>query len=97
MKRTALLLLGCLTAASAQPAPTESVAVTGQRTREEQIQGFVESRAAPAVRLGKVARWEAGICPVATGLKPELLRFLIQRLKATAVRVGAPVNPLAVF
>jgi hypothetical protein len=95
MKRIAILLLG-LTGAVAQPAPpTESATVTGERTREEQIQSFVQSRAAASVRLGKIARWEAGICPAAAGLKPELVRFVLQRLKTIAAKVGAPVNPHA--
>ena len=94
----AFLLLAGAVGAAAQTAKaplTESVTVTGARSREEQIKSFVQSRAAPAVRLGKIARWEAGICPAATGLKPELLKFLLGRLKATAARVGAPVNPRA--
>jgi hypothetical protein len=95
MKIFAILLLAGLAGAAAQPAPTESVTVTGERTREEQIKSFVQSRAAPSVRLGKIARWEAGICPAATGLKPEFLRFILQRLKATAAKVGAPVNSAA--
>ena len=95
MKPIAILLLAGLTGAVAQPAPppTESVTVTGERMREEQIQSFVQSRAAPAVRLGKIARWEAGICPAAAGLKPELVRFVLHRLKAIAAKAGAPVNP----
>jgi hypothetical protein len=47
----------------------------------------------PSVRLGKIARWEVGLCPVATGLKPELLSFIVGRLKDLAAKVGAPVNP----
>jgi hypothetical protein len=96
IKAIALLLLAGLTGAVAQPASqTESVTVTGQRTREKQIESFVESRAAPSVRLGKIARWETGICPAAAGLKPELLHFILQRLRANAAKVGAPVNPSA--
>ena len=79
MKRAAILLLAGLTAAAAQP--TENITVTGKRMREEQIQSFVQSRAAPAVRLGKIARWEVGICPAAAGLKPELLSFILQRVE----------------
>jgi hypothetical protein len=71
MKRIAILLLAGLTGAVAQPAPTESVTVTGERTREEQI------------------------CPAVAGLKPELIRFVVQRLKTIAAKVGAPVNPHA--
>jgi hypothetical protein len=81
-------------ATSAQPAapPVESVTVTGERARDEQIKSFVQSRAAPSVRLGKIARWELGICPLAAGLKPEFLKLIIQRIKDLATRTGAPVN-----
>jgi hypothetical protein len=86
-------LAASIASAVAQPArPVESVTVTGQRTRDEQIKSFVESRATPAVRLGKIARWEVGICPAATGLKPELLKFIVARVKDIAAKVGAPIN-----
>ena len=89
----AVILLG-LPAAVAQPgaAPVESVTVTGERARDEQIKSFVASRATPTFRLGKVARWEAGICPTALGLKPAFLKFITQRIRDTAARVGAPVS-----
>ena len=82
------LLFGALPAL-AQPA-TESVTVTA--LREKQIQDYVQSHAAPSVRLGKIGRWENGICPAATGLKPELIRFILKRVKDVAAQVGAPVN-----
>jgi hypothetical protein len=87
-------LAAFLTPAVAQPAapPVESVTVTGERARDEQIKSFVQSRAAPSVRLGKIARWEVGICPMAAGLKPEFLKFIIQRVKDVATKAGAPVN-----
>jgi hypothetical protein len=91
-----IAILGLLTAglaAGAQP-PVESVTVTGARARNEQINSFVESRATPTFRLGKVARWEAGICPTAMGLKPAFLKFIVQRVKEIAARVGAPVSPV---
>ena len=91
-----IAILGLLTAglaAGAQP-PVESVTVTGARARDEQIKSFVESRATPTFRLGKVARWDAGICPTAMGLKPAFLKFIVQRVKDIAVRVGAPVSPV---
>jgi len=94
MRAAAILLLGCLTGAVAQPArpPVESVTVTGERAREEQIKRFVESFAAPTYLLGKLARWETGICPVAVGLRPAAIQFLAQRLGENAKRVGAPVT-----
>jgi hypothetical protein len=90
----AMLLAGSILGAAAQPAkPVESVTVTGERTREEQIKRFVESFAAPTYLLGKLSRWETGVCPIAAGLRPTALQFIVQRLRGNARLVGAPVNP----
>jgi len=94
MNRATLLLLMVLAGAvQAQPAPqqTESITVTGARSRQV-IQGFVQSFAAPTRRAGKLARWEDGVCPTTVGLKPVFAQFISQRLKAVAAEVGAPVN-----
>jgi hypothetical protein len=88
----AFLFCTCAFAQPVKPPPVESVTVTGERTRDEQIKSFVESRVAPTFRLGKVARWEAGLCPAGAGLKPDYLNFIIRRLKDTAAKVGVPVN-----
>ncbi|MBA2588758.1 MAG: hypothetical protein H0U98_09060 [Alphaproteobacteria bacterium] len=90
----AILLAGSVLGAAAQGAkpPVESVTVTAERAREEQIKSFVKARAAPAVRLGKIARWETGICPIAVGLKPEFLKFVVHRVREIAAEVGAPVS-----
>ncbi len=64
-----LVLLGSLSVVSdgiAQPAappPVENVTVNGRRVPDAEIHAFVTSRAAPTFKLGKVARWEKGICP----------------------------------
>ncbi|HEX4272032.1 MAG TPA: hypothetical protein VHZ32_11625 [Rhizomicrobium sp.] len=91
--RTAIFLFLAVSVigAAAQPA-TESVTVTGERLRDEQIKGFVQSFAAPTQLLGKLSRWDTGICPVAVGLRPAAIRFILQRLRDTAAKVGAPVN-----
>jgi hypothetical protein len=79
--------------ALAQPvrAPSESVTVTGTKSREV-LDGFVQSFAAPARVTGKLARWEDAICPVTVGLKPEFVKFINRRLREIAAQVGAPVN-----
>ncbi len=87
---TGLVLLACVGAASAQS--TEHITVTGTRSRPV-IDSFVQSFAAPARMTGKIARWEEGICPTALGLKPAFLKFVLQRVRAVAAQVGAPVNP----
>ena len=90
---TALLLAAPAVLAQTPADSTESVTVTA--LRERQMQAFVESRAAPSLRLGKLERWERGVCPVAAGLKPVLLQFVVQRVKDIAAKVGAPVNDSA--
>jgi hypothetical protein len=93
MNRAALLLLMVLAgAAQAQPAPpTESVTVTGARSRQV-LDQFVQSFAAPTRMTGKLARWEDGVCPVTVGLKPAFTKFISVHVKDVASQVGAPVN-----
>jgi hypothetical protein len=95
MRAVVILVLAGLAAAAAQPAKApavESVTVTGERARDEQIKSFIQSRAAPAERLGKIARWETGICPIALGLRPAFLKFVTQRVRDIAAKAGAKVN-----
>lgn len=75
---------------SAALAQVESV--TSTALREKLIQQYVESHAVPSRVANKVGRWETGICVTAQGLKPELLEFVVRRVKAVAVLVGTPVN-----
>jgi hypothetical protein len=88
-----ILLAASVIGAAAQPAalPTEHVTVTGTRSREV-IQGFVQSFISPARMTGKIARWKDGICPTVLGLKQAFLKFVMQRLREVAAKVGAPVN-----
>jgi hypothetical protein len=86
-----LVLVPSLALAQPVRAPSESVTVTGTKSREV-LDGFVRSFAAPARVTGKLARWENGICPVTVGLRPEFVKFINQRLKQIATEVGAPVN-----
>jgi hypothetical protein len=95
-----VLLVASLSGALAQTspslqsgkAPVESVTVTGMRARDEQIKSFVKSFAAPTQLLGKLSRWETGICPIVAGLRPAAIQFIVERLRDTARNVGAPVN-----
>ena len=84
------LLVSKLAAQPASP-PVENVTVTGARSRQA-IEGFVQSLATPTRATDKVARWQQGICPLATGLRPAFLAFITKRLKDVAAQVGAPVN-----
>ena len=87
----ALLLLPL--AVSAQN-KTESVTVTGQapQTRTEIMRGFVRSTVAPSMITGKLARWDAPICPLIIGLKPEESLAVRERINKDAKSVGAPVS-----
>ncbi|MES2473448.1 MAG: hypothetical protein V4601_11495 [Pseudomonadota bacterium] len=79
-------------AAGAQPVSrADSVTVTSQKSREI-INAFVTSLTAPARLTGKLGRWDVGICPTVIGVRPEAVRFVIQRVRDTAARIGAPVN-----
>jgi hypothetical protein len=70
---------------------SDSVTVTSQKQREA-INSFVTKLATPARLSGKLARWDVGICPSVIGIRPEAVRFVVQRVRDTAQRVGAPVN-----
>src|SRR4051794_25798868 len=87
------LLLPSLVLAQARP-PTESVTVTGTKSREV-LQNFVGSLASPTRLTGKMARWEDGICPVTVGLPADFVKFVNHRLREVAKQVGAPVNDSA--
>jgi len=76
----------------ASPAPAQVESVTSTALREKLIQQYVESHAVPSRVAGKIARWETGICVTAEGLKPELLEFVVRRVKAVAALVGVRVN-----
>src|SRR5690349_157458 len=78
--------------AIAFPAFAQVESVTSTALREKQIQQYVESHAVASRVAGKIGRWETGICVTAEGLKPELLEFIVRRVKAVAAQVGAPVN-----
>jgi hypothetical protein len=72
-------------------APPESVTVTGTRSRAV-LQGFVRSLAAPARMTGKMVRWEFGICPLTSGLRPTAAKYVTKRVREVAALAGAPVN-----
>lgn len=91
---TALLLA---TPALAQPRtvgglPEESVTVVGVKPSEQTIRDFVETRVARSRTLGKVARWDAQVCPLTVGLRADYARYISQRIREVAAAVGAPVN-----
>ncbi len=94
MRGVWLTVLGVALAAGmarAQVAPSDSVTVTSQKAREA-INSFVTKLTSPTRLTGKIARWNVGICPGVTGVRPEAVRFIAQRVRETATRIGAPVN-----
>jgi hypothetical protein len=91
-----MLLVAAMGEAQAQDAPsralpTENVTVTSEKAREA-VKNFVAKLTAPTRLTGKLGRWDIGICPSVAGLKPEFGSFIIQRVRETATRVGAPIN-----
>jgi hypothetical protein len=92
----AVLVLGgsALAQETPRPAPsTEAVTVTVIKDGEAAIGKFVEGVTVPTRAAGKVARWKSGICPIVVGLPPESAKLLVQKIRALAAEVGAPVNP----
>ena len=89
----AIVFLVTAGAALAQPvAPsTENVTVSGTRSRAL-IQDFTHSFGAHTALIGKIARWETGICPVATGMPDDANDFVVKRVKEIAGKIGAPVS-----
>ena len=70
---------------------SDSVIVTSQKQREA-ISSFVTKLSTPSRLSGKLARWNVGVCPSVIGIRPEAAKFVVQRVRDTAARVGAPVN-----
>lgn len=89
--RLAALGLFLTAGVAAAQSPVENVTVTGARSHQA-ISGFVQSLAMPTRATGKIARWQRGICPVALGLKPAFLHFVVRQVKDIAAKAGAPVN-----
>jgi hypothetical protein len=94
MKRALILLLMSVVAAVAQtPAPpVESVTVNGRHVPDDEIKAFVDARTAATFKLGKVARWETGICPTVMGLNSDFTTFVLKRVKDAATKAGAPLD-----
>lgn len=72
MKKAAIILTVSVLyagAALAQKPPTESVTVTGEKTREA-VDKFVKSVRTPTRITGKTARWRTPICPMSSACSP---------------------------
>ena len=69
-----------------------AVPVQAQPVSDSVIGDFVDSHSAVA-RLGKIARWENGVCPSVAGLPPNFVKFITKRVRDVAASVGAPVDP----
>lgn len=71
----------------------ESVTVTatplpGRGAVDEFIYSYPKENRA----TDRIARWRTGICPMVEGLPAQFGRFIVTRMKAIAVKAGAPVN-----
>lgn len=62
-----------------------------QQASGDGVADFVDSHSA-ITRLGKVARWEDGVCPNVTGLPPNFAKFIAKRVRDVATAAGAPVD-----
>ena len=92
-----LLLTGSCAAFAADNTAAETVVVTATRNLDPGTLGrlsdqFVESRT-DLTPIKQVARWRAPVCPAVQGLPPAFNKFVSDRIKAVAVKIGAPVDP----
>jgi hypothetical protein len=101
MRRRLALALGALglmiaplaVAQPPSPRPAESITVTAPKLPPEAvIDNFVQTYAAPAPAIGKIARWRDGICPAVAGLPKRFADFIEGRVRQIAAQVGAPVQ-----
>jgi hypothetical protein len=74
------------------PLPPETITVLGVKPSPETIQDFIKTRTAPTRVLGRMARWEKGICPLTIGLGDTYAKYVTQRIRDIAATVGAPVS-----
>src|SRR5665213_2789761 len=93
----ALLLAGSFAAFAADNTAAETVIVTASRNLDAKSLGklsdqFVDSRT-DLTPIRQVARWRAPVCPTVQGLPPAFNKFVADRIKAIALKAGAPVDP----
>jgi hypothetical protein len=62
-----------------------------QPVSDSVVVDFVDNHSA-ITRLGKIARWEEGVCPGVTGLPANFTKFIAKRVRDVAAAAGAPVN-----
>lgn len=82
--RKSQLGLACACLLAATPALAEPVS-------DSTVANFVDNHSA-VTRLGKIARWEEGVCPNVTGLSVNFAKFISKRVREVATAAGAPVN-----
>ncbi len=76
------LVLACLILA---------VPAVAEPASDAAISAFVDNHSA-VTRLGKIARWEEGVCPGVTGLPASFSKYILKRVRDVATAAGAPVN-----
>lgn len=89
----AALAAAALAAAPLPPAVSEVVVTPVPDPRNasaQNVQAFVDQRAAPAFRTGRLARWRGAICPDVRGLPADMRAFVARRVSEVARDVGLP-------
>jgi len=76
--------------AHAPAPPVESIVVTGASSQA--VNHFVQAASTPTHIIGKVARWEMPICPVAVGLPDDVTALVVKRVKDVAAQAHVPVS-----
>lgn len=82
-----------LSAPQVPPSVSEVIVTPAPELRDataEKVQAFVEQRAEPAFRTGRLARWRLAVCPRVKGLPEAMNAFVAQRISEVAQEVGLP-------
>ena len=60
-----------------------------QKAFDEAVKGFLHDMGRPGP-IGQISRWAEPVCPIVAGLTPAMDRFVDDRIREVATRVGAP-------
>jgi hypothetical protein len=81
-------------AGDADPAPADTVVVTGLRLKPEKLDtmigDFVQVHGQHAPRTTQIARWDEPVCPLVQNVPADFAAFISTRIRAIAQAVGAP-------
>ncbi len=79
---------GKLSSQAAESVTVTATPLPGRSAVDEFVYSYPKENRA----TDRIARWKSGICPMVEGLPAQFAGFIVTRIKAIAVKAGAPVN-----